>query len=48
VPETPILIDDIGWSALRWLRSVQPTGHERSRYIVHEYEPQEDYTRQDL
>ena len=44
--DTPILIGAEGWSGVRWLPYVEPTGDPHTVYIVHQYEPQEDYTHQ--
>jgi len=46
-PNTPILIGGNGWSAVPWLPYVQPVAAERIVYIVHQYEPQDDYTHQE-
>jgi hypothetical protein len=46
-PETPILIGGMGWSSLRWLPYIIPTGDPRTVYIFHQYEPQTQYTHQD-
>ncbi len=46
-PDTAILVGGMGWSAVRWLPYLQPTGDERTVYIVHQYEPQDDYTHQE-
>ena len=45
--ETPVLVGGNGWSAVRWLPYLEPTGDERTVYMVHQYEPQEDYTHQE-
>ena len=45
--ETPILVGGMGWSAVRWLPYLEPTGDPRTVYTVHQYEPQGDYTHQD-
>jgi hypothetical protein len=37
----------MGWSAVRWLPYLQPTGDERTVYVVHQYEPQDGYTHQE-
>jgi endoglucanase len=44
--DTPILVGGEGWSGLRWLPYVEPTGDPHSVYMVHQYEPQDDYTHQ--
>jgi hypothetical protein len=46
-PDTPILVGGMGWSAVRWLPSLEPTGDDRTVYAVHQYEPQDDYTHQE-
>ncbi len=46
-PETPILIGGMGWSSIRWLPYLEPTGDSRTVYLVHQYEPQEQYTHQE-
>ncbi len=46
-PDTPILIGGMGWSAVRWLPYLEPTGDPRTVYMVHQYEPQDDYTHQE-
>jgi len=45
--ETPILIGGMGWSSVRWLHYLEPTGDSRTVYIVHQYEPQQEYTHQE-
>jgi hypothetical protein len=45
--ETPILIGGMGWSSLRWLPYIEPTGDPRTIYTFHQYEPQTQYTHQD-
>ncbi|OEU55440.1 MAG: hypothetical protein BA871_11010 [Desulfuromonadales bacterium C00003096] len=45
--ETPILIGGMGWSSVRWLGHLEPTGDSRTVYIVHQYEPQQEYTHQE-
>lgn len=44
--ETPILVGGMGWSAVRWLPYLRPTGDVRTVYMVHQYEPQDQYTHQ--
>lgn len=44
--DTPILVGGMGWSAVRWLPYLHPTGDARTVYVVHQYEPQEQYTHQ--
>ncbi len=46
-PSTPILIGGNGWSAVRWLPYLEPTGDARTVYMVHQYEPQIEYTHQE-
>lgn len=46
-PETPILIGGMGWSSVRWLPYLEPTGDSRTVYLVHQYEPQVQYTHQE-
>ena len=45
--QTPILIGGMGWSAVRWLPYLEPTGDPRTVYTVHQYEPQTEYTHQE-
>lgn len=45
--QTPILIGARGWSSVRWLPYMIPTGDERTVYMVHQYEPQNQYTHQE-
>jgi len=46
-PDTPILVAAMGWSAVRWLPYLEPTGDPRTVYMVHQYEPQMEYTHQE-
>ena len=46
-PDTPILIGGMGWSSVRWLPYLEPTGDPRTVYLVHQYEPQTQYTHQE-
>jgi len=46
-PDTPILVAAMGWSAVRWLPYLEPTGDPRTVYMVHQYEPQDQYTHQE-
>jgi len=46
-PDTPILIGGMGWSPIRWLPFLEPTGDGRTVYLVHQYEPQTEYTHQE-
>jgi hypothetical protein len=45
--DTPILVGGMGWSAVRWLPYLEPTGDPHMVYMVHQYEPQDDYTHQE-
>ncbi|MFV2067802.1 MAG: glycoside hydrolase family 5 protein, partial [Pirellulales bacterium] len=45
--ETPILIGGLGWSGVIWLPYLKPVDDARVVYVVHQYEPQEDYTHQE-
>lgn len=44
--ETPILIGGMGYSGVRWLPYLKPTGDKRTVYIIHQYAPQVSYTHQ--
>jgi len=44
--ETPILVSAQGWGAVRWLPALEPVDDPRLVYMVHQYEPQEQYTHQ--
>jgi hypothetical protein len=46
-PDTPVLVGGMGWSAVRWLPYLEPTEDSRTVYVVHQYEPQDDYTHQE-
>ncbi len=46
-PDTPILISAMGWGAVRWLPYLEPVDDPRVVYMVHQYEPQEQYTHQE-
>ncbi len=46
-PNTPILVGGNGWSGVAWLPYLQPTDDPRTVYVVHQYEPQDDYTHQE-
>ncbi|MBN1145648.1 MAG: cellulase family glycosylhydrolase [Anaerolineales bacterium] len=46
-PNTPILVAGNGWSGLRWLPYLEPTGDPRTVYMFHQYEPQDQYTHQE-
>jgi hypothetical protein len=45
--DTPILVGGTGWSAVVWLPYLQPVEDPRTVYVVHQYEPQEDFTHQE-
>jgi hypothetical protein len=45
-PDTPILISAMGWGNVRWLPFLEPVDDPRTVYMVHQYEPQEQYTHQ--
>jgi cysteinyl-tRNA synthetase len=45
--ETPILVGGMSWSGVAWLNALEPTGDPRTVYVVHQYEPQDDYTHQE-
>ena len=47
-PDTPILIGGMGWSSVSWLPYLEPTGDPRTVYMVHQYEPQTQYTHQEI
>jgi cysteinyl-tRNA synthetase len=47
-PNTPILAGGMSWSGVAWLSYLQPTDDPRTVYVVHQYEPQEQYTHQEL
>jgi len=46
-PDTPILISAEGWGGVLWLPYLVPTGDPRTVYMVHQYEPQDQYTHQE-
>jgi len=46
-PETPILVGGMGWSAVVWLPYLELVDDPRVVYVVHQYEPQDDYTHQE-
>ena len=46
-PDTPILVGAMGWSAVRWLPYLEPVDDPRTVYMVHQYEPQDEYTHQE-
>ncbi|MBN2306126.1 MAG: cellulase family glycosylhydrolase [Anaerolineae bacterium] len=45
-PDTPVLVGALGWSGVRWLPALQPVDDPRVVYMVHQYEPQDQYTHQ--
>ena len=45
--ETPILVSGMSWGAVRWLPWLEPVDDPHIVYMVHQYEPQEDYTHQE-
>lgn len=45
--ETPILVSAMGWGAVDWLPVLQPVDAPRLVYMVHQYEPQDQYTHQE-
>ncbi len=45
--QTPILVGGMSWSGVRWLPWLEPVDDPRIVYMVHQYEPQEDYTHQE-
>jgi len=45
--DTPILIGGMNWSSVRWLPYLVPIDDPRTVYIVHQYEPQSEYTHQE-
>jgi hypothetical protein len=45
-PDTPTLISAMGWGNVRWLPFLEPVDDPRTVYMVHQYEPQEQYTHQ--
>ena len=44
---TPILVSGMGWGAVRWLPTLIPIDDDRIVYMVHQYEPQDQYTHQE-
>lgn len=44
--EKPILVSAQGWGSVCWLPALVPTGVSRTVYMVHQYEPQGDYSHQ--
>ena len=47
-PKTPILVSAEGWGGVLWLPYLETTGDPRTVYMVHQYEPQDQYTHQEL
>jgi hypothetical protein len=45
-PDTPIMVSPMGWGSVRWLPFLEPVDDPRTVYMVHQYEPQEQYTHQ--
>ncbi len=45
--DTPVLVSAAGWGGVRWLPYLAPIGDARTVYIVHQYEPQDQYTQQE-
>jgi hypothetical protein len=45
--DTPILVSAEGWGGVLWLPYLEPTGDPRTVYMVHQYEPQDQYTHQE-
>lgn len=45
--QTPILVGGNSWAGVRWLPWLKPVDDPRVVYMVHQYEPQEDYTHQE-
>lgn len=46
-PDTPVLVGAMGWSGVRWLPYLEPVDMPRIVYMVHQYEPQTQYTHQE-
>ncbi len=44
---TPILVSAMGWGGVRWLPYLKPVDDPRVVYMVHQYEPQDQYTHQE-
>jgi hypothetical protein len=44
--DTPILVSPMGWGGVRWLSYLKPVDDPRVVYMVHQYEPQDQYTHQ--
>ena len=45
-PDTPILVSGMGWGAIQWLPHLKTVDDPRVVYMVHQYEPQDDFTHQ--
>jgi hypothetical protein len=45
--DTPVLVGAMGWSSVRWLPYLEPVDDARVVYMVHQYEPQTQYTHQE-
>ena len=45
--ETPILVSAMGWGAVYWLPALKPVNDPRVVYMVHQYQPQAQYTHQE-
>jgi hypothetical protein len=46
--EMPILVNAMSWGSVRWLPYLEPIDDPRVVYTVHQYEPQSQYTHQEL
>ena len=46
--ETPILVGAMSWGAIRWLPYLKVVDDPRIVYTAHQYEPQSQYTHQQL
>ena len=38
-PETPIIVNSIGWASVDWFSVLEPTGDPRTVYSLHAYDP---------
>jgi endoglucanase len=47
-PYTPVLVGGMGWSSLDWLPFLEPTTGTRVVYTFHQYQPQDQYTHQEI
>lgn len=45
-PDTPILVNGMGFSAIHWLPYLEPTDSKNIVYVAHQYAPFEQYTHQ--